>query len=98
MSKEKSRRKVTKEVVLSEQDKERLAAFLATQCAARAAQAQLSLSQVVSDTSASDRSLNHEAWVDLPQFMMLDLVGDYVIGEQKKVYKSMYKHDDMTVW
>lgn len=75
-------------MTLSDQDKEKLAAFTAVQCAARAAQAQLSLSQVVSDTSASDRSLDQDAWVDIPQFMVLDLVGDYVIGEQKKVYKS----------
>lgn len=87
VSRDKSRRKA-KEVVFSEQDKEKLAAYVAIKCASDTAQAQISLSQITGESSTTQRMLSRDAWLDLPQFMVLDLVGDYVIGQQRKVYKG----------
>ena len=75
--------------MVSEKDKERYAAFVAVKCAAQTAQAQLCLAQIVGDHTTTKQSLTQEAWIDIPQFMVLDLVGDYVIGEQRRVYKGM---------
>jgi len=84
----KERKKTAKEVVISDQDREAYAAFVAIRCAAASAQAQLALSQISGDTSITRKSLEQETWHDIPQFMILDLVGDYVIGEQRKIYKG----------
>lgn len=75
-------------MTLSEQDKERFAGFVAIRCASQVAKAQVALAQIVGDTASAKRSLEKEAWIELPQFMVLDLVGDYVIGEQRVVYKG----------
>ena len=85
-----SRRKV-KDAVVSEADKERFAAFVAIKCAAQAAGCQLSLAQIVGDESTTKEPLDNDAWLDVPQYMALDLVGDYVIGEQRHVYKGQWR-------
>lgn len=81
-------KKKPKDIVISQKDKERYAAFVAIKCAAQTAQAQLCLAQIVGDHTTTKQALTQEAWIDIPQFMVLDLVGDYVIGEQRRVYKG----------
>ena len=75
--------------MVSEKDKERYAAFVAVKCAAQTAQAQLCLAQIVGAPTTTTQSLTQEARIDIPQFMVRDRVGDYVIGEQRRVYKGM---------
>lgn len=89
-SKERLSRRKPKDIVLSDQDKEKLAAFVAIKCAAQTASCQLSLAQIVGDHATSKEALDNEAWLAVPQFMALDLVGDYVIGEQRHVYKGQF--------
>ncbi|XP_067928992.1 cilia- and flagella-associated protein 54-like [Watersipora subatra] len=87
-SKDRSYRRKVKGVVVSEPDKEKLAAYVAIKCAAQAASCQLALAQIVGDHASTKEPLQQAAWVNLPQFMALDLVGDYVIGKQRHVYKD----------
>lgn len=87
-NKERSRRK-QKEVIVSEPEREKFAAFVAIKCAAQTASCQLSLAKINGDLSATKSSPAQDSWIDVPQFMALDLLGDYVIGEQRHVYKGL---------
>ena len=61
---------------------------MAVKCAAQTASCQLSLAQIVGDQTTTKEPLENGAWINVPQFMALDLVGDYVIGEQRHIYKG----------
>lgn len=75
---------------MADQEKERRAAWLAIRCAASIAQAQRCRELLIGDPSVTSQVLNDKAKDQIPDFVALDLVSAYVLGEKKKVYKSKY--------
>ncbi|WAR27039.1 CFA54-like protein [Mya arenaria] len=73
---------------MNEQEKERRAAWLAIRCAAAVSNTQRNRILLIGDTGVTSQKLSDEAQKEMPDFAALDLVGAYVLGEKKKVYKS----------
>lgn len=73
---------------MDEQDKEKHAAWLAIRCAAAVANSQRNRLLLIGDVSVTSQKLSEKAQQEMPDFVALDLVGGYVLGEKKKVYKS----------
>ena len=69
-----------------ERENERKAAWAALRCAASVGQAHRFLSLLIGNAGVT--SLKVGATIDPPEFAALDLVGSYVIGERKRIYKS----------
>ena len=74
----------------SDLDLEKKAAWLAIRCAAAAGQAQRSRILLIGDSSVTGQPLSTKALEHMPDFISLDLISAYVLGERKKVYKSKY--------
>ena len=73
---------------LNEQEKERRAAWLAIRCAASVAVAQRNRILLIGDMTVTLQRLSEKSQNEIPDFAALDLVGSYVLGDKKKVYKS----------
>ncbi|XP_052780184.1 cilia- and flagella-associated protein 54-like isoform X4 [Mya arenaria] len=73
---------------MNEQEKERRAAWLAIRCAAAVSNTQRNRILLIGDTGVTSQKLSDEAQKEMPDFAALDLVGAYVLGEKKKVYKN----------
>ncbi|XP_033730570.1 cilia- and flagella-associated protein 54-like isoform X2 [Pecten maximus] len=78
---------------MADVDKERRAAWTAIRCAAALGQAQRSRVLLIGDTSVTSQPLTGNAETDIPEFIALDLVSDYVLGERKKVYKTQIEEE-----
>lgn len=92
-----SRSKSTKSEDLADQEKERRAAWLAIRCAASIAQAQRCRVLLIGDPSVTSQVLNDKAKDQIPDFVALDLVSAYVLGEKKKVYKNEIEEELSTM-
>lgn len=57
-------------------------------CAGAVANAQRNRLLLIGDSSVTSQTLTDKAQEEMPDFVALDLVGAYVLGEKKKVYKS----------
>jgi len=77
---------------MSEEEKERHAAWLAIRCAASVSNTQRNRILLIGDSSVTSQKLSDQAQAQMPDFVALDLVGGYVLGEKKKVYKSKFDH------
>ena len=75
---------------INEQEKERRAAWLAIRCAASVANTQRNRLLLIGDPSVTTLKLSEKAQQEIPDFVALDLVSPYVLGEKKKVYKSKF--------
>ncbi|XP_053377953.1 cilia- and flagella-associated protein 54-like isoform X4 [Mercenaria mercenaria] len=73
---------------MNEQEKERHAAWLAIRSAAAVANTQRNRLLLIGDVSVTSQQLSEKAQQEMPDFVALDLVGGYVLGEKKKVYKN----------
>lgn len=73
---------------INEQEKERRAAWLAIRCAASVANTQRNRLLLIGDPGVTSQKLLEKAQQEIPDFVALDLVSSYVLGEKKKVYKS----------
>ena len=73
---------------INEQERERRAAWLAIRCAASVANTQRNRLLLIGDSSVTSQKLTEKAQQEIPDFIALDLVSTYVLGEKKKVYKS----------
>ena len=69
-----------------ERESERKAAWAAVRCAASVGQSHRNLALLIGHSAVT--SLKVGANADPPEFAALDLVGSYVIGEKKRIYKS----------
>ncbi|XP_069141650.1 cilia- and flagella-associated protein 54-like isoform X4 [Argopecten irradians] len=78
---------------MADVDKERRAAWTAVRCAAALGQAQRARVLLIGDTSVTSQPLTGNAESEIPEFIALDLVSDYVLGERKKVYKSQIEEE-----
>ncbi|XP_021355787.1 cilia- and flagella-associated protein 54-like isoform X2 [Mizuhopecten yessoensis] len=78
---------------MADVDKERRAAWTAIRCAAALGQAQRSRILLIGDTSVTSQPLTDDAQKQVPEFIALDLVSDFVLGERKKVYKSQIEEE-----
>ncbi|XP_062618793.1 cilia- and flagella-associated protein 54-like [Saccostrea cucullata] len=83
-----SRTKSSKSDEVGDQEKERRAAWLAIRCAAAVAEAQRARVLLIGDVSVTSQKLPETAQENIPDFVALDLVSAYVLGEKKKVYKN----------
>ena len=83
-----SRTKSSKSDEVNDQEKERRAAWLAIRCAAAVVEAQRARMLLTGDPSVTSQKLQEAAKENIPDFVALDLVSAYVLGEKKKVYKS----------
>ncbi|XP_056000170.1 cilia- and flagella-associated protein 54-like isoform X4 [Ostrea edulis] len=83
-----SRTKSSKSDEVGDQEKERRAAWLAIRCAAAVAEAQRARMLLIGDVSVTSQKLQEVAQENIPDFVALDLVSAYVLGEKKKVYKN----------
>ncbi|GFO44544.1 hypothetical protein PoB_007104900 [Plakobranchus ocellatus] len=75
----------------TEQEKERRAAWTAIRCGAVVANAQRHRQLLVGDPGVSTQRVGDTAGGgagDVPDFVSLDLLSGYVLGEKKKVYKN----------
>lgn len=71
------------------QTAEQRAAWLALRCASAVGQAARHRSRLAGDASVNAAgSLNVRAQHELPEFLLLDLLGGYVLGEKKRIYRS----------
>ena len=84
----KDKTKSSQKLPEDERDHERQAAWIAIRCAAAAGQAQRAYSMLVGDPAVTSQSLSTKAREVLPDFLCLDLMGPYVLGEKKREYKS----------
>ena len=69
-----------------ERESERKAAWAAVRCAASVGQAHHTLSLLIGHSAVTSGKVGPNA--DPPEFASLDLVGSYVIGERKQIFKS----------
>ena len=69
-----------------ERESERKAAWAAVRCAAAVGQAHHTLSLLIGHSAVTSGKVGPNA--DPPEFAALDLVGSYVIGERKQIFKS----------
>lgn len=83
-----SRTKSSKSDEVGDQEKERRAAWLAIRSAAAVTEAQRGRMLLTGDVSVTSQKLTDSAQENIPDFVALDLVSAYVLGEKKKVYKS----------
>nr|XP_022298602.1 cilia- and flagella-associated protein 54-like isoform X1 [Crassostrea virginica] len=83
-----SRTKSSKSDEVNDQEKERRAAWLAIRCAAAVVEAQRARMLLTGDPSVTSQKLQEAAKENIPDFVALDLVSAYVLGEKKKVYKN----------
>ena len=74
----------------TEQDKERRCAWLAVRCATACAQALRARGLLIGDTAVTSQKVGEKSTGDVPDFLALDLLSGYVLGEKKKVYKSKF--------
>ena len=74
---------------MSDQEKEQHAAWLAIRCASAVANTQRNRLLLIGDVGVTSQQLSEKAQQEMPDFVALDLVGGYVLGEKKKVYKSL---------
>jgi hypothetical protein len=63
---------------------------MAIRCATSLAEAQRARVQLSGEAKVSSQTLGDKAKGDVPEYMALDLLGSYVLGEKKRVYKSKY--------
>lgn len=71
-----------------EKDKEKRAAWVALRCATAAGQAQRAHAMLIGDPSITSAALSTKAQESLPDYLCLDLMAPYVLGEKKRVYAS----------
>jgi len=71
-----------------DKDHERRAAWIAIRCATALAEAQRSRIQLSGHSRVSSQTLGDKTKSDIPEYLALDLMGCYVLGEKKRVYKS----------
>lgn len=83
-----SRTKSSKSDEVGDQERERRAAWLAIRSAATVTEAQRARMLLTGDVSVTSQKLTDSAQENIPDFVALDLVSAYVLGEKKKVYKS----------
>lgn len=69
-------------------DQERRAAWLAIRCATAAGVAQRARLLLVGDPLVTTQTMTSEALEKLPEFLTLDLIGNSVLSEKKKEFKS----------
>ncbi|XP_012946048.1 cilia- and flagella-associated protein 54 [Aplysia californica] len=72
----------------TEQEKERRCAWLAVRCATAVATAQRARGLLVGDTAVTSQRVGEKSTGEVPDFLGLDLLSGYVLGEKKKVYKN----------
>ncbi|XP_064633928.1 cilia- and flagella-associated protein 54-like isoform X3 [Lineus longissimus] len=77
-----------KEEQLSDVEKDRRAAWIAIRCAASAGSAQRSRMLLMGNTAVTTQALSAQARNDIPDFAVLDLIGSYVLGEKKRIFKD----------
>ena len=70
------------------ESEETTALWLAVRSAGAVANAQRNRQLLIGNASVTSQTLSDRAQEDMPDFVALDLVGAYVLGEKKKVYKS----------
>ena len=88
MKKEKTRERSRSLLPESNQDQEQRAAWIAVRCAAAVGQAMRARTLLAGDPSITAAGIGTKAQQDMPDFLMLDLVGSYILGERKRLYKS----------
>ena len=77
-----------KDEPLDDLDLERRAGWTALRCAAAVSQAQRSCVLLVGDKQVTSQMISDRALNELPEFVSLDLISSYVLGEKKRIYKS----------
>lgn len=82
------RKSKSKKKVSEEEGDETSALWLAVRCAGAVANAQRSRLLLIGDAGVTSQTLSDRAQAEMPDFVALDLVGGYVLGEKKKVFKS----------
>ncbi|XP_064604908.1 cilia- and flagella-associated protein 54-like isoform X2 [Liolophura sinensis] len=82
---------------LGDSEKERRAAWLAIRCAASVAQAQRQRSLLCGDPTITAQQLTEKMLKDLPEFVPLDLLSPYILGKQKKVYRTEIEEELSTM-
>ena len=63
-------------------------ALAAIRSAAQVGQAQRSRVMLLGDHAITSQPITSKAQASIPEFTVVDLVGSYVFGEKKRVYKS----------
>ena len=71
-----------------DREKERRAAATAVRCAAAVGQASRARLLLSGDPAVTSQTLGPRAQADLPEYAVLDLVGSYVLGTKKRIFKS----------
>ncbi|KAK6177089.1 hypothetical protein SNE40_015265 [Patella caerulea] len=84
------------EDTVAESETERRAAWLAIRCAAATGQAQRER-LLLKGNMAVTQKLTEKAIKEIPDFLALDLVGAYVLGEKKKIYKNEIEEELSTM-
>lgn len=82
------RKSKSKKKVSEDEGDETSALWLAVRCAGAVANAQRSRLLLIGDANVTSQTLSDRAQAEMPDFVALDLVGGYVLGEKKKVFKS----------
>ncbi|KAK3102398.1 hypothetical protein FSP39_011137 [Pinctada imbricata] len=82
------RTKSSKSEDLGDQEKDKRAAWVAIRCAAEIAKAQRARILLIGDTEVTSKALSDRACTEVPDFIALDLISAYVLGEKKKIYKN----------
>ena len=66
-------------------------ALAALRSATQVGQAQRARVLLMGEHAITSQPIAKQAQAVIPEFTMVDLVGSYVLGEKKRVYKSEYK-------
>ena len=57
-------------------------------CAAAVCESQKNRALLIGNNTAMEQPISNKNQVVIPEFLALDLVSSYVIGEKKRIYKS----------
>ena len=91
-------------LVNTELELEKKAAWLAIRCAAATGQAQRSRMMLIGDPTVTTLQFSTKSLDHIPEFIPLDLISSYVLGEKKKIYKSKaqcsdrYTYNKCNIW
>ncbi|CAL1546460.1 unnamed protein product [Lymnaea stagnalis] len=73
------------------------AAFLAIRCATAAANAQRARGLLIGDQKVTSQKVGEKAAASMPDFLALDLLGGYILGEKKKIFKNEIEEELSTM-
>ncbi|XP_052282343.1 cilia- and flagella-associated protein 54-like isoform X6 [Dreissena polymorpha] len=82
---------------MNDQEKDRHAAWLGIRCAAAVSNTQRNRLLLIGNAIVTSQKLADKAQQEIPDFVALDLVGSYVLGEKKKVYKNEIEEELSTL-